>query len=394
MSIPSTFRLAALSVLLLALPVQAQEASPTLYYAYAAAESDDAVFLVQFDGQDAEVVKRIPVGFYPTENEGAHGLTMSPDGAHWYLSLAHGQPFGYLLKYETGSDELVGRTELGLFPATMSISPATGLLYAVNFNLHGRMEPSTVSVVDVETMTEITQIETGVMPHGSRLSPDGRRHYSAAMMSGELYEIDAVTLDVSRILDLATGESVPITTMDHSGMDHSGMDHSGMDHGSMDHGSMDHGSMGDSAPSPTWVSPHPSAARVYVANNGSDEILEVDTDTWTVLRRFEAPGRPYNVAVTPDGAQLVATYKGAGAIGVWDLEGGTERVRLPSSRTVTHGVVISPDSRYAFVTAEGLGDEAGVVDVIDLADGSLAATVEIGKQAGGIAFWKMEDAQP
>ena len=45
-------------------------------------------------------------------------------------------------------------------------------------------------------MTEITKITTGSMPHGSRLSPDGLFQYSVAMMSGELFEIDALDLKV------------------------------------------------------------------------------------------------------------------------------------------------------------------------------------------------------
>ena len=42
-------------------------------------------------------------------------------------------------------------------------------------------------------MTEITKIKTGSMPHGSRISKDGLKQYSVAMMSGELFEIDALS---------------------------------------------------------------------------------------------------------------------------------------------------------------------------------------------------------
>ena len=62
---------------------------------------------------------------------------------------------------------------------------------------------------------------------------------------------------------------------------------------------------------------------------------------------------------------------------------------MPSSRRITHGVVISPDSRYAFVSSEGIGAEMGTLDVVDLTTNEIAATVEIGLQTGGIAFWKM-----
>ena len=117
--------------------------------------------------------------------------TVEPEGEHWYLTMAHGKPNGLLYKYATGSDELVGETELGLFPATMQISTTTGLLYCVNCDLHGDMSPSSVSIVDPDGMVEVARTTTGPMPHGSRVSPDGLHHYSCSMLAGRLYEIDA-----------------------------------------------------------------------------------------------------------------------------------------------------------------------------------------------------------
>jgi len=194
------------------------------YYVYVASESDDTVSLLKFDKNEIEEVDRITVGTFPTEIEGPHGITVDPSGDYWYLSLAHGNPFGKLVKYSTKTNEIVDETILGLFPATMQISTVTGFLYCVNFNLHGDMKPSTVSVVDPETMTEILKIRTGSMPHGSRISSDGLYQYSVAMMSGELFEIDALSLKVNRVLDLENMMN-----------DHKQMGHDKMDHGNMNH---------------------------------------------------------------------------------------------------------------------------------------------------------------
>ena len=92
----------------------------------------------------------------------------------------------------------------------------------------------------------------------------------------------------------------------------------------------------------------------------------VDTEAGRITARLNAPGAPYNLAVSPDGKTLVATLKGAQAVSIIDLSTGTERARVPSSQPVTHGVIIAPDNQYAFVTSEGIGATPGAVDVINL----------------------------
>ena len=120
-------------------------------------------------------------------------------------------------------------------------------------------------------------------------------------------------------------------------------------------------------------------------------MFEVDLGAWRVRRTFETGAGPYNLAVTPDGATLVATYKGGGAVGFWDLETGVERARVPTTRTIPHGVVVTPDGAYAFVTVEGVGGEPGTVEVYDVRTAARLGAVDIGKQASGIAFWTVTD---
>ena len=100
---------------------------------------------------------------------------------------------------------------------------------------------------------------------------------------------------------------------------------------------------------------HPTKPFVYVANNGSDEIVEVDLEKWEIVRRFKTEGAPYNLDVTSDGRYLVTSQKKSGSTGIFDLSTGEEIARIKNSRKVTHGVVIAPDNRYAFVSVEGIG---------------------------------------
>ena len=138
------------------------------------------------------------------------------------------------------------------------------------------------------------------------------------------------------------------------------------------------------------VLPHPLKNIAYIAGNGSNEIIEVNLDTWSITKRIKAEKGPYNVEISPNGKYMVATLKSSGQTAIWDLETGVRLKRIKNSTSVSHGVAISSDSKYAFISVEGIGGEPGIVDVIELESQILIDKIEIGKQAGGIAFWKKE----
>jgi len=149
------------------------------------------------------------------------------------------------------------------------------------------------------------------------------------------------------------------------------------------------GMMHHSIIKPTWVMPHPNGKKLYIAGNGSNEIIEVDINYWSITNRIDTGKGPYNVDVSPNGKYLIATLKGEGKTAIWEL-GKKRKSLISNTSSVSHGVVISPDSKYAFVSVEGKGGEPGLVDVIDIKKSKIVSSVNIGKQAGGIAFWKLE----
>ena len=361
-----------------------------VYSVYVGAESADLVHVVTLGPEGVSTAKTIPVGEMAVENEGPHGLNVSPDGAHLYMTTAHGIPDGKLWKFATGADTLVAEPILlGNFPATLDLTPDGLYAFVANFNLHGEHVPSTVSVVYTPDLVEVEQIPTCTMPHGLRMAPDGLFAYSLCMMDDQLVEIDTRSFEVSRRFDVSTGGegplegyTVPDVVTGRMGMSSpasSEMAGSGM-------------TMEEPTCSPTWVQPAPDGETLYVACNKSDEILVVDRASWSLKRKFPAGRAPYNLGITPDGRILVASLKGAGAVEFFDAATGESLAVTPSTTTVTHGVAMTPDSRYAFVSAEGVGAEPGKVDVYDLESFQLVGSAEVGQQAGGIVFWKMEPA--
>ena len=341
------------------------------YLVFVASEGDDRIALVRFGPRGARVEREQKIGTNPTELVGPHGLYVSPDGKWFYVSTAHGTPNGALWKFSTETGTQSGRVELGRFPATVQVAPDGHYAWVVNFNLYGDMVPSSVSVVYTDQMLEVRRIPTCVMPHGSRLSPDGRRQYSACMMNDELVEIDAGSMTVAREFMLKPGAehdvSGPPVSMASGGDGHA---------------------MAPPACSPTWAQPSADGRTVWVACSKSSDLVEIDVGSWTMRRRIPAGEGIYNLAASRDGRLIVGTNKRGKSVSVIDAAGGRELARIPTTRRVPSGLVISPDSRYAFVTQEGVGAEPGAVDVIDLRALARVASVDVGQQAGGIDFWK------
>ena len=373
--------LAGLAALGCALPAAAQQAPapPTRsYWVYVGAESADLLHRIRFGPGGAVVERTIPVGQSPAEMEGPHGLQISRDGRFLHLTTGHGSPDGRYWRYALGPDTLAGPgILLGNFPASLDVTADGLYAFIVNFNLHGRMVPSSVSVVYTPTQTEVARTETCTMPHGSRLTPDGRAQYSTCMMDDQLVELDAASFEVARRFGLARGAEgpIPLAAAEHAA-----------------HGA-GHAMPAPSC-SPTWAQPSADGSRIYVTCNKADQIVELDRASWTITRRLATGRGPYHLAVTPDGRLLVASLKQGGGVQVFDLASGASVLQGKSSTTLTHGVAISPDSRYAFVSSEGVGAAPGKVDVWDLTALARVATVDVGQQAGGIAFWKMEPAAP
>jgi len=288
-----------------------------------------------------------------------------------------------LWKFDASAGAVAGQVELGNFPATAQVSPDGFFVYVVNFNLHGEMVPSSVSVVSTDPFAEVARITTCTMPHGSRLNRAGTKHYSACMMDDMLVEIDARELAVSRHFMLAKGKE--------HGMNGAPTHRAGI--GNRDSGvaKPDAGGHGMEAPkpgdiscSPTWAQPSADGRSVFVACNKSSEIVEINAESWAVRRRIPAGDGVYNLGVTSDGRLLVATNKRGKSISVFDIAGGKELARIPTQRRVVHGVAISPDDRYAFISVEGVGSEPGTVEMIDLQAMKRVASVDVGQMAGGI----------
>lgn len=368
------------AALLASISARSGEPPDREYWVKLVCESADRIATVSFGPKGARLEKTMETRILQSDISGPHGIVFSPDRKSFYVSIGHGRPYGTAVKYSTENDRVEKQVGLGLFPATEDVTPDGNFLFVVNFNLHGDPVPSSVSVVDTNQMMELARIPTCIMPHGSRITRDGARQYSACMMDDLLVEIDTEKMRVSRSFRVSQGRE----------MGFSGLSQGPEDRQKVEHNEAMSLTMSTITCMPTWAQPGIDGTRVYVACNKSNEIVEVDAQRWTMGRRIPAGNGVYNLAVTPDAKLLVATNKRDASISIFDLVTAKELARLPTKRKVVHGVVISPDSRYAFVTVEGVGAEPGTVEIVALDERKTVATVDTPSQAAGIDFWKID----
>ena len=366
----------------------AQTASDKTYLVYVLSESADKISLIRFGPKGATVERVVETGNMPTDIDGPHGISISPDKKFYYVSLSNGRPNGSVWKYNASNDAVLGRVPLGAFPATMDVSKDGEFLYVVNFNLHGDMVPSSVSVVATTPMMEIARIKTCTMPHGSRLNSQGTKHYSACMMDDLLVEIDTATLKASRHFMLTKGKEMGMSGAPNITRKPATPSSPSHQHNTGGHG-MEPPKPGDISCSPTWAQPSSDGSSVFVACNASSEIVELDVASWKVKSRIPAGDGVYNLAVTKNG-RLIATNKRDQSVSIFDVASKKEVSRLKTKRKVLHGAVVSPDDRYAFISVEGIGAEPGTVEIIDLDSLKIVATVDVASEAAGIDFLRME----
>src|SRR6266571_1875758 len=177
----------------------ALSAPPTGYRILVASESGDIVTQLTWDGTSLAVAKVVPVGIMPADIDGPHNVAVAPDGSAWYVTIAHGTPYGSLWKMSAGSDTLLGRAQVEMFPTTIALTPDGALAFVANSDFHGdHPRMNLVTIVQTASMTPLTNLPACDMPHGVKVNHAGTFVYVSCMNSDEILEIDRQSLRITR----------------------------------------------------------------------------------------------------------------------------------------------------------------------------------------------------
>lgn len=375
-----------------------QPTAATPYSIYVSSESGDLITRIEVNAEGWHKAKEIQVGIMPTDIDGPHNVAVSPDGRFWYISIEHGMPFGSVWKYATGTDSMIGHVQVGMFPTTVGLSPDGDWAVVPNSDFHGdRGNMNSVSVLYTRDMTQLTEIPTCDMPHGSRYNHAGTMVYIACMMSDELVTIDPSSFSIARRVALGSGH--PMSVAEHNAMEarqdslaRSGTVSSGPPAPSVAPRTPGAASSTMPGQNPdcltTYVSVSPDDRLIYLACNHGNELQVRDAQTLELVRRLPTGNGAYNVEPSPDGRWVIVSNKKAQSASIFDTRTWTEAARVATTKRVPHGIAYSPDGRYAFVAQESVGADPGALDCIDLTSLQKIATLPIPMQPTAVAIWR------
>ena len=342
---------------------------PPGYRILVASESGDIVTQLVWDGTALTTAKVVPVGVMPADIDGPHNVTVAPDHSAWYVTIAHGTPYGTLWKFAAGTDSLLGRAPVEMFPTTIALTPDGALAFVANSDFHGdHPRVNVVTIVQTATMTPLTNLPACDMPHGVKVNHAGTLVYVSCMNSDEVLEIDRQSFRIRRRHKTGEGPG-----------------------GGHAMGAM-HGTAPAATPvagrdcAPTFVSVSPDDQRLYVACNHGNTLQVLDAATLALVKEIRVGVGAYNVEPSADGRWVIITNKKAQSVSVVDAQTLAEVARIPTSKPLPHGVAYSPDGRWAFISAESVGADPGAVDVIDLTTRARVASIDIPRQPTGITI--------
>ncbi len=370
-----------LGALALATPLAAQSADPG-YRVGVVSESGDIVTWLR-PGEGTLVVDHVvPIGVMPTDIDGPHNVTVAPDGKSYYISVAHGTPYGSLWRMSLPGDTLIGRAPLELFPTTISVTPDGEIAFVANSDFYGdRPRINPISIIHTPTMTKIADVPACDMPHGVKVNHGGTHVYVSCMHSDEILEFDPGTFSITRRGRTGSGHEM-------AGM--AGMDHGAHPPATSAPAPAASAPVAPAEPvcAPTFVSVSPDDRRLYVACNTGNTVQVWDAASLTRLKEIPVGHGAYNVEPSGDGRLVIVTNKKDKSVSLLDAVTLTELARVPTSKPIVHGVAYSPDGRYAYISSESVGADPGAVDMIDLSTRKVVASVPVPLQPTGITIWR------
>jgi YVTN family beta-propeller protein len=312
-----------------------------------AAMGGELVYVANFGGDSISVIdakRNAVVDTIPTPSP--YGLAVSDDGKALYVT-----DFGNTVSiFDTKTHAVVTTVQVGASPTAIALPtnasqrsqtcPDTTVPRHASCAYVTNYHSASVTVIDVDAAETVATIEVGLSPIAVTFSPDGRRAYVSNQ--------ESTTVSV---IDTSTARVVDTVSVQHQ---------------------------------PTGIQTSSDGLYVYVVNtNGVLSIIETATDTVSANVPLTSNRPTFYVALSHDDQHSYITFTDgalAGGVVVFDNIART----VVGSITVGKfplGLDIERHGRTLYVANE----DSDTVSVIDVATGSVTATIDVGRNPIAVA---------
>ncbi len=223
--------------------------------------------------------------------------------------------------------EAQARVETGEMPKGVTLSPDGRRLYVTNY---GQLDHRSVTVHDADTLARVDTIDLPGIVVESAVSPDGTTLYVSNFRRNTVQTVDVASHRVIR--EVSVGERPKILELSRDGR------------------------------------------RLYAANWSGRSVTELDARTGQVVRTLSAGNHPRGMALTRRGRLYVANFSDR-SIDVYDGPAMTQHRLLNSVCRVPRHLALSPDERMLYVSC--LTDS--LVAVLDTRTETVVHRVAVGR---------------
>ena len=263
-----------------------------------------------------------------------------------------------------------GSAMLGSRPFGAGISK-NGVLYVT------RLDAGTMASVDVAKRSISGSIEVGSIPTGVTFSKDGKTAYVTNQGSGNVGVVDVAT---GRQVSTIPVSGAPfVVRVSPSGTKLYVTSNANI----VSIVNLATSQVVEQIPvnvAPNGFAVTPDERRIYVSSAFGTQVTEFDPATDQVLRRFTVDGAPQELVVSKDGRELYVANE-AGWVDVINLATGTVVARITLAGG-GFGAALSPDQVHLYVSVPS----AGVVQVVNTQSRRIIHTIAVGGRPRRIAF--------
>jgi YVTN family beta-propeller protein len=252
---------------------------------------------------------------------GAFGIARTPTGQLLVSLIQSGQ----VQRVSLSNPGQTALTTVGGTPVVTAVDQTGQYAYVAN------MGTGVLSVVDVASMTKVTDVEIPGEAHSLAMAPRGDRVY-VTNTSNSVFAVDVATRAIVRTTNVPSGPwGIAF-----------------------------------------WTTATDSL--MYVTSRDGSAISEIDMRTGAVVRAISVTGRPHGIAIAPGGSTLYVCDDWGGEVQFVDRTTGatTERIAVPGA----FGIAIAPDGNTLYVTTN-----TGRIAVIDVPSAIVTKSVSTGGEA-------------